>query len=102
MAKLVEVTVFKPNAGKMNDALSTCSEVKSYLLKNGVDEVWYNTGTIGRHFGCIISYQVYSSGEVSGKVNDSLNVDKQYAQLLAKMNSQGEFISHDSYYQTNI
>ena len=102
MAKLVEVTVFKPTAGKMSDALATCAEVKSYLLKNGVDEVWYNTGTIGRHFGCTISYPVYASGEVSGKVNDSLKMDKQYAQLLAKMNSQGEFISHDSYYQTNI
>jgi hypothetical protein len=102
VAKLVEVTVFKPTSGKMRDALATCAEVKSYLLKNGVDGVWYNTGTVGRHFGCIISYQVYASGEVSGKVNDSLNVDKQYVPLLAKMNSQGEFTSHDSHYQTNI
>ena len=39
MAKLVEVTVFKPTAGKMSEALATCAEVKSYLLKNGVDEV---------------------------------------------------------------
>jgi hypothetical protein len=46
VAKLVEVTVFKPTAGKMSDALATCAEVKSYLLKNGVDEVWYNTGTV--------------------------------------------------------
>jgi len=102
LAKLVEVTVFKPAAGKMNDALGVCSEVKSYLLKNGVDEVWYNTGTIGRHFGCIISYQVFASGEQSGKINDALNGDKSYAALVNKMNEMGEFISHDSYYQTNI
>ena len=49
MAKVVEVSVFKPAAGKLDEYLSVAKDFKSYVLGAGVDEVWFNTGSVGRH-----------------------------------------------------
>ena len=102
MAKVVEVSVFKPAPGKLDEYLSVAKEFKSYVLGAGVEEVWFNTGSVGRHFGCVVGYQVFASGEASGKISDKLEADKDYAKLKNRMNSLGEFISRDSYYQTQI
>jgi hypothetical protein len=102
MAKVVEVTVFKPAPGKLDDYLSVAKEFKAYVLKAGVEEVWFNTGSVGRHFGCVVGYQVFASGEASGRIADKLETDKDFANLQNKMNSLGEFISRDNYYQTQI
>jgi hypothetical protein len=87
MAKVVEVTVFKPAPGKLDDYLSVAKEFKAYVLKAGVEEVWFNTGSVGRHFGCVVGYQVFASGEASGRIADKLETDKDFANLQNKMNS---------------
>jgi hypothetical protein len=102
MAKIVEVTVFKPALGKLDDYLAVAKEFKAHVLKAGVEEVWFNTGSVGRHFGCVVGYQVFASGEASGKIADQLEADKKFAKLYNKMKSLGEFISRDNYYQTQI
>lgn len=102
MAKVVEVTVFKPSAGKMDEYLSVAKQFKQFAINSGVEEVWFNTGSVGRHFGCVVGYQVFASGESSGKIADKLVNDTEFAKLQAKMSSLGEFISRDTYYQTQI
>ena len=102
MAKVVEVSVFKPAPGKLDEYLSVAKDFKAYLLGAGVEEVWFNTGSVGRHFGGVVGYQVFASGEASGKISDKLEADKEFAKLKNRMNTLGEFISRDSYYQTQI
>jgi len=46
MAKVVEVSVFKPAAGKLDEYLSVAKDFKSYVLGAGVEEVWFNTGSV--------------------------------------------------------
>jgi hypothetical protein len=102
MAKLVEVTVARPHLGKTNEFLELCAKFKKKVLAAGVEEVWFNTGNVGRHFGCVIAYQVFASGESNGKINDQLNNDAEFGADIQKMSSLCEWISHDSYYQTSI
>jgi hypothetical protein len=94
MAKVVEVSVFKPAPGKLDEYLSVAKDFKAYVLGAGVEEVWFNTGSVG--------YQVFASGEASGKISDKLEADKEFAKLKNRMSTLGEFISRDSYYQTQI
>jgi len=102
VAKLVEVTVAKPHLGKGEEFLALCAKFKKMVMAAGVEEVWFNTGNVGRHFGCVIAYQVFASGESNGKINDLLNDDAEFSAELRKMSAICDWISHDSYYQTSI
>ena len=102
MAKLVEVTVARPHQGKTAEFLEHCAKFKKMVLAAGAEEVWFNTGNVGRHLGCIIAYQVFASGESNGKINDALNDDPEFNAAVRKMSELCEWLSHDSYYQTNI
>ena len=79
MAKVVEVSVFKPAAGKLDEYLSVAKDFKAYVLGAGVEEVWFNTGSVGRHFGCVVGYQVVANSmcDISdGLVSDAGNIAK--------------------------
>ena len=102
MAKLVEVTVGRTHLGKTNEFLELCAQFKKMVMAAGVEEVWFNTGNVGRHFGCVVGYQVFASGESNGKINDALNDDPTFGAVLQKMSAICEWVSHDSYYQTSI
>jgi len=102
MAKLVEVTVARPHPGKMAEFLEACAKFKKMVLAAGVEEVWFNTGNVGRHLGCVIAYQVFASGESNGKINDQLNNDSEFNAEVTMMTALAEWLSHDSYYQTSI
>ena len=102
MAKLVEVTVSKPHPGKYAEFMEHCAKLKKLALAAGVEEVWFNTGNVGRHLGCVVAYQVFASGESNGKINDILNEDAEFNAAVRKMSEICDWLSHDSYYQTNI
>jgi hypothetical protein len=102
MAKLVEVTVARPHLGKMTEFLELCAKFKKRVLAAGVEEVWFNTGNVGRHLGCVVAYQVFASGESNGKINDQLSEDPEFNAEVHKLSEICEWISHDSYYQTSI
>ncbi len=102
MAKLVEVTVARPHLGKTTEFLEMCAKFKKMVMAAGVEEVWFNTGNVGRHLGCVIAYQVFSSGESNGKINDELNNNPEFNADVQKMSAICDWISHDSYYQTSI
>ncbi len=102
MAKLVEVTVARPHLGKTAEFLELCAKFKKMVIDAGVEEVWFNTGNVGRHLGCVIAYQVFASGESNGKINDKLGNNPEFHAEVQKMSAICDWISHDSYYQTSI
>lgn len=102
MAKLVEVTVARPHNGKFAEFMDACAKLKTLALAAGVEEIWFNTGNVGRHFGCVVTYQVFASGESNGKINDSLGNDPAWNAEVQKLSAICDWLSHDSYYQTNI
>lgn len=102
MAKLVEVTISRPHKGKFAEFMESCARLKRLALAAGVEEVWFNTGNVGRHLGCVVSYQVFASGESNGKINDQLSNDSAWNAEVQKMSEICDWLSHDSYYQTDI
>lgn len=99
MSKALEITVWKPHAGKWSECMERMNEFKELALGNGVSGFEIVTGIAGKDVGHIMVIQTFKGLADNGAVNESWETNEAVKAFNKKhaQNVIADLVSHDLY-----
>lgn len=99
MGKAVEITIWKPHAGKRAENLKRLEEFKALCLKAGVSSFEIMSGAAGKDVGNIVVIQHFKGLADNGAINESFGSNAEVAEAMKKYSKDviSDLVSHDLY-----
>lgn len=99
MGKAIEISVWEPHAGKLDDFLEIFGKFKKAFLEAGVSQVQVLTGVAGKDVNNVVVIQTFKGLADNGAINESISESEALKALRAQefRSFPANIVSHDLY-----
>lgn len=99
MGKAIEITIWKPHAGKREQNMKRLEEFKAICLKAGVSSFEVMSGAAGKDVGNIVVVQEFKGLADNGSINEAFGSNPEVLAMMKKYSTDiiSDLVSHDLY-----